>query len=134
MARGRNPFELFMLSWCVVAGIGSLASPGPPQTLIAALPDWVVTGWAIILIACGATALIGVMLRSPSWGLLLERSALIPLAGAAFGYVIALWAVNGDRAFAFCVIVGAFGLAAAARAAQISWDVRRASTLQREAR
>lgn len=115
-----------MLAACVLSGSASLINGGGSSALQRALDPWMVTAWALMLVIGGATALAGVLLRSPSWGVLIERIGLYLLTSAALAYGATIVIANGKPAIFAGVFVGTFGLSCGARAVQITRAVRRA--------
>lgn len=132
--RGRNSFEIFLLASCVLSGTTSLFGDAEPSTLQRALDAWMVVAWALLLTLGGGAGLFGIALRSASWGLLVERIGMYLLAGASLAYGIAVIVANGKAALFAGLFTIAFGLAAVARAIQITRTVRQTIQVTRTAR
>lgn len=117
---------MFLLAACILSGLGALFGDGEPRALQRALEPWMVTAWSVMLLTGSATALTGVALPSPSWGVLVERVGLHLLASASLAYATVIVIMNGQPAVFAGLMTGAFGAACYARAVQITRAVRRA--------
>lgn len=126
----RHPFQLWVLGALVLAGIGALLGPDP-QSVQSLLPDVVRAMWALSLLFGGTIGLLGAYWKDAATGLLLERSALLFIAGAATAYGLAvLYAAADTRAGVSVALVCATALGLTLRYAvarpwwvRISWWV-----------
>lgn len=109
---GRNPFQLWTLSVCVVAAIvGLLPIDRTRSTVIDQLPPWAGAVWYSGLLLGGALGLAAAVLRLPR-SLLLERAAMTMLGGLLGGYSVAVLVLAGGD-----LPVGAINMVSAAGAA-----------------
>lgn len=126
---GRNPFEVFLLAWCAVAG-GLLAFGTPqPGSLQALLPQWMVTTWYILLCIGGLVGLVGVWQRKAILSLLVERAAMLVVSPAGLLYSVALFSLGGARAILSGGFVMAFAAAAFVRFVRIQLHLKRIRSL-----
>lgn len=121
----RRPHELMLLLFSMVAGAFMLLGAPRPNSMSEKMDSRLVTLWAVGLFAGGLIGIWGCYTRNNlKRGLLLERAGEMISAGAAFGYAMQVWSVNGDKAaFAagFCI---AWAVANVVRSLQISNDLR----------
>lgn len=122
----RQPHQILLCSWCVLAGVVFLAGVAPAPTSVAALlPAWVLWVWYLLLTVGGSVGLIG------SWwprrqlyrGLQLERASMIFLASGTVMYMIAMIGTAGARATGAAGFLAAWGGACVWRALQIHADI-----------
>lgn len=105
-----DPFELFFVLLCFLAGIPLATRAAPsPSSLEAALPLLVVKLWGVTLSSGGFVSLCGILLRHPNpyrttkkpryiEGLLIEGGGLIALASAAAVIALAIITRTGLEA------------------------------------
>ncbi len=80
---GRNLYQAFLMVMCVGSGVmGHLTGA---NSSLAAFPPWAQRIWLTGLFIGGVTALVGIGLHNLT-GLLIERAALLLLAGLCIGY------------------------------------------------
>jgi hypothetical protein len=91
---GRNPFQVWILVGTAIAGAGGLLGHAGRSPVAQLLPGWARTVWYAGLLVGGAGALVALRLKLPL-SLLVERSALLVLAGMLSGYAIALLVLTG---------------------------------------
>lgn len=122
----RQPHQILLCAWCVVAGLVFLAGVAPaPGSVSALLPTWVLWVWYLLLTAGGTVGLVG------SWwprrqlytGLQLERASMIFLASGTVMYMIAMIGTAGARATGAAGFLAAWGGACVWRALQIHDDL-----------
>lgn len=127
-ATRRQPHQIFLCFWCVLAGILFLAGIAPaPGSIIRLLPTWVVWGWYLLLTAGGLIGVVGAFWprRRIYTGLQLERASMIFLAGGTCMYMIAMIAAAGVRATGAAGFLAAWAAACVWRALQIHSDLIR---------
>ncbi|HEY3004518.1 MAG TPA: hypothetical protein VGJ44_19380 [Kribbellaceae bacterium] len=128
----RHPLAIYLLGLCVTAGAGSLAGRTQPREIEAALPNWLSTAWAVVLVVGGGLALAGMLWRTAPAALVMECAGLCALAGVAAGYAAAL-AMAGRAAAAWTAFtVAAFSVACGCQAWQIVRPVIAARWRQRQ--
>ncbi len=121
----RRPHEILLLATSVPLGVGMLATAPTPQSMMAVMPAWLVTVWAVSLVVSGAVGLVAIWwrgdplraLRAEAGSLIINAGALITFAGAAF--VVAGW-----RAWFVGGFFAGWGVANLWRAAQIGRETR----------
>lgn len=114
---------LYLYALCVVSGLVYVAAGPAPNSVSALLPGSLVYLWGVSLAAGGVLALLSAWLRDPTTGLLIERVAMLPLAGATLVYAVALLSLGRLAVLPPAGMVVAFGAAAAWRAVQITRQV-----------
>ncbi len=121
----RHPFETYLLVLATVSGVPLLFGQSNSDGIEQALPTLLVHAWGGMLAVGSLLALIGLYWRGHSaTGLLLERTGLIGVGGAAIIYTTAiLLHVGLGGLFSGCII-GGFGLACFAQARRISQRIR----------
>lgn len=119
---GRNPFQLWMLSACVLSGIVGLLTPGANtnSAINRLLPGWETEAWYISLALFGLIGLIG----SARNNLLVERVGMAALSAVALLYAIGVVAAAGTRGAFAALLVAAFAAACVTRYVQINRDLR----------
>ena len=124
---GRNWHEALLLVLTVAFAAQAWASGSEQQTIAATYPPWAQAIWYGGLILGALVALAGIIWHGHT-GLLIERAALLGLAGVCVSYGLA-FLLHADRADLFhavyvVVFVGAFAAVNVARAAQIRREIR----------
>jgi hypothetical protein len=118
---GRNPFELWLLSACVLSGLAGLITPGANNSVInKLLPGWEVQAWYAGLLLIGAVALYGAARQK----MLVERVGMAIMSALTLLYSVAVLAAAGDRAAFIALLVAAFSAACITRVVQINRDLR----------
>ncbi len=102
---GRHPFQIYMLSLCVVSGAPYLLGYATAEAVERQLPVFLAMAWGIMLFFGAAIALVGSFWRgSIANGLTMERFGLSLTGGAALVYGLC---VVGARSFvAPALVVG----------------------------
>lgn len=124
---GRNPFEVWLLVACVVAGIVGLISPvDSASAVVKALPHWEVLCWFSGLTLGGLVGLAGVFSRGVV-SLLVERVGMVILTCLTFAYSVSIVAQVGIAAGATlpALLTGLFSVSCAIRFFNISADLKR---------
>lgn len=118
---GRNPFQLWMLSACVLSGVVGLTGPGENSSAISRLlPGWETTAWYVGLAAFGLIGLFGAVRNN----LLIERVGMAGLSTLALLYAVGVVAVAGTRGLFAALLIAAFAAACVTRFLQINRDLR----------
>lgn len=116
---GRNPFEVFMLVWCVFVGSTLLLGAPKPGSVQELLSPWMVTTWCILLCIGGLVGLVGVWTRELILSLLVERVAMIVISPSGVLYSVAIFVKAGSVGAPAASIVMAFAIAALGRLIRI---------------
>lgn len=126
LAASRHPFETYLLALALVSGIPLMFGRANSASVAATLPDALVVVWGTMLVVGSGTALVGTYWRgSLLTGVVLERTGLVGVGGAAIVYSLAtVLAVGIGATFSACLTVG-FGLACFAQAHRISRRINR---------
>lgn len=121
LAASRHPFEVYLLALAAVSGVPLLFGQSNSDAVHAALPPLVVNVWGAMLVFGSCLALLGLFWRGHSGtGLLMERSGLVGVGGAAMVYAaIVVGTVGTGGLFSSCITAG-FGAACFAQAHRIS--------------
>lgn len=121
----RHPFETYLLALAAVSGLPLLVGQPNSGTINESLPPSVVATWGAMLVLGSSAALAGTYWRGRrSTGLLLERTGLVGVGGAAVIYALLAVANVGTQAlFSACITAG-FGFACFAQARRISARIR----------
>lgn len=116
----RHPFEVYLLVLAAVSGVPLLLGKPNSGSVQDALPPAMTALWGAMLVLGSTLALAGLYWRGRrSTGLLMERTGLIGVGGAALVYACILLTTGWRGMFAAC-ITGAFGLACITQARRIS--------------
>jgi hypothetical protein len=129
-----SPFEVFLMGACVLSGAGGLVPHAPRGVIDELAPSWALV-WYLGLIVGGVLCLVAVTLKFPI-STLLERVAVLMLAGLAIAYgvgIFLLQGLDGTRLLGGLVTL-AFGFACAGRAWQIGHRLSRLQHLADTAR
>lgn len=113
----RNALELYLLAFAITTGLATFLRPARDG-----LPGWIQLIWAGVLIGGGLVSLLGMLWHDSVTGILINRAGLIVTGTGAIAYSIPIWFVSG--LYATVVTLG-FGVAAYARAGQITQQLRR---------
>ena len=147
--RGRNWHEVYLLALAAMSGAAGLLAPeARSQAIESSFPAWGQIAWYGGLLTGALIALAGIIyapgsavvpagdlgkadlhrrLKRQVTGMMVERAAMLLLAGLCTGYVLgAIASVGASRAAAAlgAALVAAFALANAARARQIRLSLR----------
>jgi hypothetical protein len=123
----RQPHQIFLCAWCVLAGLLFLAGVAPaPGSLAQLLPTWVLWCWYLLLTAGGLTGVVGAFWprRRVYTGLQLERASMIFLSSGTCMYMIAMIAAAGVRAIGAAGFMAAWAASCVWRALQINGDIQ----------
>ncbi len=117
----RHPFETYLLALAAVSSIPRLFGASNSDAVESALHPAIVYMWSVMLLAGSVLALVGLFWPGRSaTGLILERTGLVGVGGAAMIYSTAVIIAAGlGGAFSFCIIAG-FGLACFSQARRIN--------------
>ncbi len=121
--RGRNPLEVSLLAVFLVSAISGLINPAATSPLLARIFGEHVWIWNLGMIAGSVFTLVGVLFLKPMNDVLVERVGMIWLATCFLAYGSASAAISFTATYTG-VILG-LGVAFAARAWQITSDIRR---------
>lgn len=127
---GRNPFELFLLGFGLLAGLPLLWGAPPPHSTAELLSPFLVHVWASFLVGGCLVALTGVWWRllgrlvlrketRVSTGLLLEQLGLVSVGAGLAIYGVGIIAIHVPGTSVAVGFVFAYGVACFWRAAQI---------------
>lgn len=124
---GRHWHEALLLVLAVAFAAQAWASGSEQQTITATYPAWAQAIWYGGLILGSLVALVGIIWHGHT-GLLIERAALLGLAGVSASYGLA-FLIHSGRADLFhavyvVVFVGAFAAVNIARAQQIRREIQ----------
>jgi len=128
----RNPFEVYLLIACVLAGVLLLFTPATPATMAATLSPVLVDLWSAMLSVGGFVALSGIVWRNRVTGVALEQVGLVSTGAASVVYAAAIFVVNPVAGYVAASLIGAFGLACLVRWKQLR-DLLRAAQHEIEA-
>ncbi len=121
-----------LLATSVLIGVGMLLAVPAPQTVLALLPRWMVTVWAVTWVLSGMAGVIATMWRGDiGRGLLLERAALVLNAGAAGLFAVCAFVAAGMRAWVVGLFLAGWTIANLLRAWRIGRDVRQLDEVNR---
>lgn len=96
---GRHPFEVTFLAASLLCGVALLALDRRPPSVVAAMPTWVQSAWAVGLIVAGVVGLVGVAWRGDlATALAIELLGIAVLGTVTTMYAIALAVISGDTA------------------------------------
>lgn len=133
---GRNPFELFLLGFGLLAGMPLLFGAPPPRSTARLLSPFLVHFWAGFLVVGCIMALIGVWWRwlgrlfrfdaDLSTGLSLEQFGLVSVGVGTTIYGIGILATKAPGTGIAAAFVFAYALSAFWRTTQIQLWVRAA--------
>jgi len=128
--KSRHPYEVFILSICLILGV-SIILGGKPPASISAQEDmgFAEDIWGYLLAGGAALGLIGGYCRNRSTGLILTQIGLVALGGSATMYAVAILIATGFQMTGYlpAVIVGWFGFNSLRRFAQIQTEIDAAS-------
>lgn len=121
LAASRHPFETYLLALAFVSGLPLIFGQRNSGSIEATLPPLLVDAWGAMLVLGSALALLGLYWRGHEFtALVLERSGLVGVGGAAAVYATSVvLGVGLDGLFSACII-GAFAGACFAQARRIS--------------
>ncbi|MGH3673651.1 MAG: hypothetical protein ACRDSH_23980 [Pseudonocardiaceae bacterium] len=120
---GRQVFELYLLAACALVGLSGIAVPAArARSLVATFPPVAQLGWYVGILLGGVVGIIGIT-RGGAIGMLMERAALIVLAGMCASFGIASVAFAGPVAFTGSIMLWGFVAPCVARTVQITTDL-----------
>ena len=128
-----DPRATFMLALSVMSGVSSLAVAEAPGSLQAAMPEWAVVIWGVLLIVGAATALIGMLFKGVG-GVITEQIGNMTVAVTTLFYASVALMVVGLSAVFPVGIVGAWGLACFVRWLQLQLLINTAHKTERRHR
>lgn len=121
---GRNPFEIILILAALLAGLTGLLVPGSGSGLIQRLlADWEVV-WNVGLTVGAATAALSLVLKPPMT-LLIERVGMTWLAALMIPFGAAVYVLSDNPASTGAFLIAGYGVACAARVAQITHQLAR---------
>lgn len=123
----RHPFEIYLLVLAAVSALPRLLGRSNSTAIEQGLEPWVVLGWNAMLLTGSLIALAGLYWPGRSaTGLILERSGLVGVGGAALVYsTVVFISIGVSGAFSGCIIA-AFGLACFNQAHRINHRINQA--------
>lgn len=124
----RHPFQVWALFAFVIGGVGALVGP-PPESVAVLVDPRIRTVWAVVLFAGGTVGLVSEVLRDRILGLIVERAALVAIAGAALAYGVAVIYAAGFRGGVAGALVLSVGTASGVRAWQVTRTLNRLADL-----
>ena len=125
-----DPRATFMLALSVMSGVSSLAVAEAPNSLQAALPDWAVLIWGVMLIAGAAIALVGMVFKGVG-GVITEQVGNMTVAATTTFYATIAIVVVGPAAIFPAGIIGAWGIACFVRWLQLQLLINSAHKQER---
>ena len=128
-----DPRASFMLALSVMSGVSSLAVAEAPGSLQAAMPEWAVLIWGVLLIVGAATALIGMLFKGVG-GVIIEQVGNMTVAATATFYAAVAIIVVGATAVFPAGIIGAWGVACFVRWLQLQMLIDSAYRTERHSR
>ncbi len=121
---GTAVFEIYLLGACVLVGLSGIVVPAArSRSLVATFPPVAQLGWYVGILLGGALGILGIV-RGCAIGLLIERAAMIMLAGMCASFGIASVAFVGPVAITGSIMLWGFVAPCVARAVQITSDLR----------
>lgn len=124
---GRNPFEVWLLVACVVAGIVGLVVPGESaSSVVKSLPYWEAVSWFSGLTLGGVVSLTGVFSRGVT-SLFVERVGMAILTCLTLAYSVSIVAQVGivRGATLPALLTGLFAVSCAVRFFNLTADLKR---------
>lgn len=128
-----DPRATFMLALSVMSGISSLAVAEAPNSLQAALPEWAVLIWGVLLIVGAVTALTGMLFKGVG-GVITEQVGNMTVAATTLFYSSVAIMVVGPSAIFPVGIIAAWGLACFMRWLQLQLLINSAHKTERRHR
>lgn len=119
---GRQPFEVALLTICILVGLVGLLTGSTSKAIEFILGDWSWI-WNAGLVVGGAFTLVGVSLRLPE-SLLWERIGMVWLSTLFLTLGTAVIALYWDQGFTAVGFLLAYGFAAAVRVIHIGRDLK----------
>lgn len=104
----REPFEVIFLALLTLTALTQLISGSRPGSIIAFLPGWFATTWALLTLLGSLLALAGITLPGAVTGLFLERLGLTISAWTILiygGTVSVFGGLRGSLTIALCLAV-----------------------------
>lgn len=117
----RNPFQVWLLAACVLAGITGIIAPDE-GSVARQLSGGMQLYWYLSLLIGSAIALAGMWWRDPLTGVLIERAGLVILGPAALVYTAGILSFGLSPGV---LIVAAFALSIFVRIRQINLNLGR---------
>jgi hypothetical protein len=129
---GRQPFEIALLAVAALSGATGLLIPGAgSRTINELFPGTALIFHGVLLLAALVSGA-GLVLNPPT-APLVERVGMLILAGSFLAYGVGVF-VSSTASSTGGIVISGFGLAALARAVQITRDLRRLQQVLREQR
>lgn len=128
-----DPRATFMLALSVMSGVSALIVAETPDSLRAAMPDWSVVVWGILLVLGSALALGGMLFKSLS-GVIIEQIGNMTVAVTAIFYAALAVYVVGTAAIFPAGLIGAWGIACFVRWVQLQMLINSAYRTERHSR
>jgi hypothetical protein len=120
---GRAVFEAYLLVACVLTGVVGFVAPATrARSIVTTFPGWAQTAWYAGLLLGGIVAIAGITVGS-ILGSLVERAAMLTLAGMCLSFGVASIAYAGPPAITGAMMLLAFAGACVVRACQITGDL-----------
>lgn len=127
---GRHPFQIYILSLCILSGALLLLNRQEPSAIQQLLPQWMRVVWAVMLTFGAALALFGSYWPGGKAGaansLTVERIGLSIVGAAAIVYGFAIIVVASLPGMVAAAITLGFGLSCLRRARDIGRIIRTA--------
>lgn len=128
-----DPRATFMLALSVMSGVSSLAIAEAPGSLEAALPEWAVLIWGIMLIVGSILALIGMVFKGVG-GVITEQIGNMTVSATTLFYASIAIMVVGPAAAYPAGLIGAWGAACFIRWLQLQLLINSAHKTERRHR
>lgn len=123
----RHPFEVYLLVLAACSGVPLLFGEPNSGSINEAMPPLVVNMWGAMLVFGSVLALLGLYWRGRKvTGLLMERTGLVGVGGAALIFAVVAFSTVGVTATFSACITGGFGAACFTQAHRIGQRVRMA--------
>jgi len=125
----RNEWQVGFIALFFLSGIGQLYYGVVPPTLAATTGPLFQTIWAWSLVIASAVILIGTLIPDDEWGMMLELSGQLTLAGLLFSYATAIILspaqIAGSLTVPILFLIGAIMLRRSYRIVRELWPTRK---------
>jgi hypothetical protein len=126
-SHSRHPFQVFILSLCVISGVPIVIGlKPPPGSLQEFVPPLILEVWGFCLVIGALMGLIGAAWRDRGNGLIVEQLGLtlVGLACCFYAVILGYYTLDRGGLFSAAITLG-FGLSCLVRAWQIQQYLKR---------